>query len=189
MNSAVKACQIGDVAVRRDAEAEFARLLAEDPDDRECADRRAEHLREEVAGHVPPGELAGHREGEGHRGVDVVARDVPERVDRRDDDRAERQRDEAEFGGREGRVASHESERRHGADADEDEEGGAEELGSEPLPGPVVIHDVRSPLNRGARRALGDRARFDIVECASVIPNDAPPSFTCQEPDRMETAQ
>ena len=35
----------------------------------------------------------------------------------------------------------------------------------------------------------GHRATFDIVERASVIPNDAPPSSTCQEPDRMETAQ
>ena len=54
MNSAVKALPDGDVAaVRRDAEAEFARLLAEHPDDRECADRRAEHLRDEVPGNIP----------------------------------------------------------------------------------------------------------------------------------------
>ena len=70
-----------DVAVRRDAQADVAGLLAEHADDRGGADDGADDLGADVRRHLAPRELAGDGEAEGDRRVDVVAADVPERVD------------------------------------------------------------------------------------------------------------
>ena len=144
MNSAKNAWYHGvSGAVGGDAEAELARLHPHDADDERGADDRADHLGDHVRRDELPRELAGHGEAERDGGVDVVARDVAEHVDRDDDDQGERQRDESEVGAREGRVAADEGQCRHRADADEHEECGSEQLGSQLLPELVlVIHEV-----------------------------------------------
>ena len=143
MNSAKAAWYHGtDVGVRRDAEPDVAGLGAEHADDGEGAGDRAEHLGGDVARDVGPGELAGRREPEGHRGVDVVAADVAEDVDRDDDDRREGQGDDPQVRPAERRSVGlvDQEQGRDRADANEDQEGGAEELGPQLLPPRVFIH-------------------------------------------------
>jgi hypothetical protein len=80
-----------DGTVLSDTEADVAGLLTQNADDRRRAKDRTGRLRQDISGHLPPGELARHCEPERHRWVDVIATDVAQGVNRRDDDRAERQ--------------------------------------------------------------------------------------------------
>src|SRR6478609_9683032 len=64
---------------------------AEYAEDRPGTDDGAHHLRRDVSGHPRPGELARDGQSERDRGVDVVAADVSQRVDGRDDDGRERE--------------------------------------------------------------------------------------------------
>ena len=126
-NSAVNAWPAPTLgAVGRDAEADVARLRAEDADDRAGADDRSDDLGADVGGHLRQGNLPVTARPSVTAGLMWLPRDVAERVDGGDDDRAERQRDHPEVGHRERRVAVDDQGRGHRADADEDEEGGAD---------------------------------------------------------------
>ena len=85
----------------------------------------------DVAGHPRPRELPGDGQPEGDGGVDVVARDVSERVDGGDDDRGEGERDHAKVGHGERRVAVDDDRRGDRSDADEHQERGADHFGGE----------------------------------------------------------
>src|SRR3954452_11939584 len=130
-----------DVAVARDPQTDVARLVPEDPDDGPGAESGARCLGGDVGGNLRPRELAGHRETERHRRVDVVAADMAEGVDGGDDDGAEGQGDHAQVGHRERRVAVHDQRGRDSAHTDEDQERSTDELGREPLSPSVLVED------------------------------------------------
>ena len=134
-NSAVKACAMLTVSASYAATPSPTSLAghAEHADDGRGADDRADDLRADVGRDLAPRELAGGGEPEGDRRVDVVAADVPERVDGGDDDGAERQGDHPEVGHGERRVAVHDQGGGDRADADEHQEGRPEGLSAEAL--------------------------------------------------------
>src|SRR3954470_5635545 len=127
-----------DVAVARDPQTDVTRLVPEDSDDGRGAESRARGLGGDVGRNLRPRELAGHREPERHRRVDVIAADMAEGVDGGDDDGAEGQGDHAQVGHRERRVAVDDQRGRDSAHADEDQERCADELRGKPL-GPSVL--------------------------------------------------
>src|SRR3954470_14900039 len=127
-----------DVAVARDPQTDVTRLVPEDSEDGRGAESRARGLGGDVGRNLRPRELAGHRESERHRRVDVVAADMAEGVDGGDDDGAEGQGDHAQVGHRERRVAVDDQRGRDSAHADEDQERCADELRGKPL-GPSVL--------------------------------------------------
>src|SRR5438552_2863728 len=81
-----------DEAVRRDPETDVAGLLPEHADDGGSAEDRTADLSGEVGGDLRPRELARDGEAESHSRIDVVAADMPEGVDGRDNDGAEGER-------------------------------------------------------------------------------------------------
>lgn len=84
------------LAVCRDAQAEVAGPAAQHADDRDGPERAADELRGDVLRDAAPRELAGERQADRHRRIDVVARHVAEGVDSGDDNRAERERDDCQ---------------------------------------------------------------------------------------------
>src|SRR3954447_2155473 len=128
-----------DVAVARDPETDVTRLVPEDSEDGRGAESGPRSLGGDVGRNLRPGELAGHREPERHRRVDVVAADMTEGVDGGDDDGAEGQGDHAQVGHGERRVAVDDQRRRDSAHADEDQERSTDELGREPLSPSVLV--------------------------------------------------
>ena len=132
-NSAVNAwVQLMELYVG-DAEPHVAGLLTQNAEDRRRPEDRTGRLRRDISRHLPPGELARHGEPERHRRVDVVAADVAQGVDGRHDHRAERQRDHAQIGHRERRIAVDDERGRDRSHADEDQKRGADELSRQPL--------------------------------------------------------
>ena len=125
-----------------EAVAEILRPIAERGPDRKRAEDAADYLARPVHRHLAPGESLRHREREGHGRVDVAARDLADRVDHRDDDQAEGERDEAEVGARERRLgpALEQEDGRHGAGPDEDEQAGPDDLGDRSLERGVLLH-------------------------------------------------
>ena len=158
------------IGVRGDPEADVTGLLPEHGDDRAGADDGPDELGTEIRRHIPPRKLPGDGEADGDRGIDVVATDVPERIDGGDDDRSERQRDHPEIGHREGRVAVDDERGGDRADADEDQEGGPDDLGGELLGGGWFVHGTLLSLSHG-RPASPTRCRV-VLEHHSIMSND-----------------
>jgi hypothetical protein len=80
----------------------------------------------------------------------VAARNLPDRVDHRNDDQSEGDRDEAEIGTRERclRTALEQENRRDRPGPDEDEQPGADGLGAEALSERVFLHLRQPPSAR-----------------------------------------
>src|ERR1700756_3757676 len=133
---------------------------------RERSDDASGGLRPPIGGNLAPGKALRGRQGERDGRVDVTAGDLSDRVDERDDDQTEGDRDEAEVGARERRLRSafEQEDRRHGTGADEDEQRRTDELGEQALRDVVLRHSPRPPLGPRQR----SRGPFRGIPEASV---------------------
>src|SRR5947208_1304255 len=108
---------------------------------------------DEVGGYLHPGQLAGRRERERHRGVDVAAGDVPNRVHHGDDHHHEGERDDAELRHRElhtGGLGDHER-GGGGTRTAQHQRGGTDKLGRQLTRKGYFSHKIR-PRLPGERR-------------------------------------